>query len=215
MNYQELIAAVQNYTENFEDSYVQYLPTFVKQAEQRIYRSVMLPELRNNVTTQIGMGTQYIGLPDDFLAPFSIAVIDTQGRYHYLLDKDVNFIREAYPSPTDTGRPKYYGIFDGDSAGEQGNFIIGPSADGTYGVQLHYFYEPESIVTAGTSWLGTHAETTLLYGTLIEAYTYMKGDADLLNTYSSRYDEALSQLAGIDARTKRDDYRDGQIRIGG
>lgn len=215
MNYAELADAIANYTENFETSFLDNIPTFVKQAEQRIYRSVMVPELRNNVTSVLPAGSEYLARPVDFLATFSIAVIDAAGRYHYLLDKDVNFIREAYPSPTDIGRPKYYGIFDGDSATGEGNFIIGPSPDVDYGVQLHYFYEPESIVDAGTSWLGTHAKTTLLYGALIEAYTYMKGDADLLATYTARYQEALSQLAGIDARTKRDDYRDGQIRTGG
>jgi hypothetical protein len=210
MNYTELVAAIQNYCENAETTFVANIPTFVRQAEQRIYRSVMLPEFRANATTTVGAGTQYISRPANFLSVFSLAVISAAGEYTYLVDKDVNFIREAYPYPATAGRPKYYGIFDGDATGTEGNLIIGPSTDTTYQVELHYYYDPESIVTAGTTWLGTNAGTVLLYGALVEAYTYMKGDADLMKTYLDRYDLALAQLNMIGARSTRDDYRDGR-----
>lgn len=212
MNYAQLVQAVQDYCENSETTFVANIPTFVQQAERRIYRSVMIPELRANATTTVGAGARYIARPNNFLSVFSFAVIDGDGEYTYLLDKDVSFIREAFPFPASTGTPKYYGIFDGDAPGSEGNFIVGPSTDATYTVELHYFYDPESIVTAGTTWLGDNAEPALLYGTLIEAYTYMKGDADLMATYNARYQEAMSQLAGIDLRSTRDDYRDGQLR---
>lgn len=210
MTYAELVALIQDYCENSETTFVANIPTFVRQAEQRIYRTVMLPEFRSNATATISAGTQYIARPSDFLSVFSLAVISAAGEYTYLIDKDVNFMREAYPSPATTGRPKYYGIFNGDSAGTEGNLIIGPSADATYEVELHYYYDPESLVTAGTTWLSTNADTALLYGTLVEAYTYMKGDADLMKTYLDRYNEALAQLNIIDARSNRDDYRDGR-----
>jgi len=210
MTYAELVALIQDYCENSETTFVANIPTFVRQAEQRIYRTVMLPEFRSNATATLGAGAQYIARPSDFLSVFSLAVISAAGEYTYLIDKDVNFMREAYPSPATTGRPKYYGIFDGDSGASAGNLIIGPSADATYEVELHYYYDPESLVTAGTTWLSTNADTALLYGTLVEAYTYMKGDADLMKTYLDRYNEALAQLGMIDARSNRDDYRDGR-----
>ena len=210
MNYAELVTLIQDYCENSETTFVANIPTFVRQAEQRIYRTVMLPEFRANATATISAGTQYIARPADFLSVFSLAVISAAGEYAYLTDKDVNFIREAYPYPSASGRPKYYGIFDGDATGTEGNMIIGPSADADYQVELHYYRDPESIVTAGTSWLGTNADTALLYGALVEAYTYMKGDADLMKTYLDRYNEALAQLGMVDARSSRDDYRDGR-----
>ena len=211
MTYDELVSLIQDYCENSETTFVANIPTFVRQAEQRIYRTVMLPEFRSNVTATISAGTQYIARPSDFLSVFSLAVISAAGEYTYLIDKDVNFMREAYPNPATTGRPKYYGIFDGDAPGSEGNLIIGPSADATYEVELHYYYDPESLVTAGTTWLSTNADTALLYGALVEAYTYMKGDADLMKTYLDRYNEALAQLGMIDARSNRDDYRDGRV----
>lgn len=210
MTYTELVNLIQDYCENSETTFVANIPTFVQQAEQRIYRTVMLPEFRGNATTTIAAGTQYISRPADFLSVFSLAVISATGEYTYLVDKDVNFIREAYPYPATSGRPKYYGVFDGDATGAEGNFIIGPGADTTYEVELHYYRDPESIVTAGTSWLGENADTALLYGSLVEAYTYLKGDADLMKTYLDRYNEALAQLNMIGARSTRDDYRDGR-----
>jgi len=210
MTYAELVELSQNYCENSETTFVASIPTFVRQAEQRIYRSVMLPEFRSNATASIVENQQYIQRPSDFLSVFSLAVIDATGKYTYLVDKDVNFIREAYPYPASSGRPKYYGIFDGDATGTEGNLILGPSADTTYEVELHYYYDPESIVTSETSWLGTNASGALLYGAIVEAYTFLKGDADLMATYTSRYEEALAQLKTIGARSNRDDYRDGR-----
>ena len=212
MNYSQLVQLVQDYTENTETSFVSNIPNFVRQAEERVFRTIMLPELRKNVTAATTIGNQYIARPSDFLAVFSFAVVSS-GNYTYMLDKDVNFIREAYPSASTQGVPKYYAQFDGDftSPLSQGNFILGPTPDAAYTVELHYYYDPPSIVDSGTSWLGDNAETVLLYGTLIEAYTYMKGEADLIAQYTQRYTEALSQLGGVSVRSGRDEYRDGRL----
>lgn len=211
MNYTQLTQALQDYLESSETSFVSNIPTFVKQAEERIYRSVQIPELRKNATAATTSGNQYLARPSDFLSVFSLAVVDGSGNYSYLYDKDVNFIREAYPSASTTGLPKYYAQFDGDQSGTEGNFILGPTPNAVYAVELHYYYDPPSIVDTNTSWLGTNAETALLYGSLVEAYTYQKGDADMLQLYTTRYMEAMAQLFGIDLRSKRDDYRDGQM----
>jgi hypothetical protein len=211
MNYTQLTQALQDYLESSETSFVSNIPTFVKQAEERIYRSVQIPELRKNATAATTSGNQYLARPSDFLSVFSLAVVDGSGNYSYLYDKDVNFIREAYPSASTTGLPKYYAQFDGDQSGTEGNFILGPTPNAVYTVELHYYYDPPSIVDTNTSWLGTNAETALLYGSLVEAYTYQKGDADMLQLYTTRYMEAMAQLFGIDLRSKRDDYRDGQM----
>jgi hypothetical protein len=211
MNYSALVQAIQDYTQNEETSFVSNIPTFVQQAEERINRSIMLPELRKNVTASTLIGNKYIARPSDFLAVFSFAVIDGTGDYTYLLDRDVTFIREAYPSASTQALPKYYAQFDGDTSGEEGNFILGPTPDANYDVELHYYYDPESIVTAGTSWYGTNAEAALLYGSLIEAYTYMKGENDLVGLYTQRYNEAMGQLTGVDIRSDRDDYREGKV----
>lgn len=214
MNYAQLTQAIQDYLESYEPTLVANIPNFVRQTEERIYRSVMIPELRKNVTGPLASGSQYLARPTDFLSVFSIAVIDTAGNYTYLIDKDVNFMREAYPNPATSGVPKYYAQFDGDGpVSTYGTFIIGPPPSAAYTVELHYFYEPPSIVDTGTSWLGDNAESTLLYGCLVEAYTYLKGDADLMATYQKRYMDALANLGIIDVRSKRDDYRDGQIRV--
>jgi len=215
MNYTQLTAALQDYLETQEISFVSNIPTFVRQAEERIYRSVQIPELRKNATATTTLGNQYLARPSDFLSVFSMAVVDASGNYSYLYDKDVNFIREAYPGPSTQGLPKYYAQFDGDQTGlTEGNFILGPTPNAAYTVELHYYYDPPSIVDTGTSWLGTNAETALLYGSLVEAYTYLKGDVDMLKLYTNRYMEAMSQLFGIDLRSKRDDYRDG-VKSGG
>jgi hypothetical protein len=211
MNYSELTQALQDYLETSETSFVSNIPNFVRQAEQRIYRSVQIPELRKNVTALTTSGNQYLARPSDFLSVFSLAVVNGSGDYSYLYDKDVNFIREAYPSSSTSGLPKYYAQFDGDQVGTEGNFILGPTPNATYTVELHYYYDPPSIVATGTSWLGTNAEAALLYGALIEGYTYLKGDADMLTLYMDRYAEAMQQLFGIDVRSKRDDYRDGTM----
>ena len=211
MNYAEFVQAIKDYTENLETSFVSQIPNFIEQAEERIYRSVMIPELRKNVTASMSAGNQYLARPSDFLAVFSIAVIDGDGDYTYLLDKDVNFIREAYPRSSTQGLPQFYGQFDGDDTVGSGNFILGPTPDASYGVELHYYFDPPSIVTTGTSWLGDNAEAALLYGALLEAYTYMKGEADILALYNQRYEEALAQLGGVGIRSMRDNYRDGEF----
>lgn len=211
MNYSELVAAIQDYTQNQETSFVANIPTFVRQAEERLNRSIMVPELRKNVTALTTSGNWYLARPTDFLSVFSLAVVDSSGDYEFLIDKDVNFIREAYPASSTSGLPQYYAQFDGDYGGEDGNFILGPTPDDSYTVELHYYYDPPSIVTTGTSWYGDNAETALLYGTLIEAYTYMKGEADLIQQYTSRYSEALGQLTGVQIRSTTDEYRDGRL----
>lgn len=211
MNFAELVQVIKDYTENLEASFVSQIPHFIEQAEERIYRSVMIPELRKNVTASMSAGNQYLARPSDFLAVFSIAVIDGDGDYTYLLDKDVNFIREAFPRAATQGLPQFYGQFDGEDTVGSGNFILGPTPDQNYEVELHYYFDPPSISVTGTSWLGDNAEAALLYGSLIEAYTYMKGEADILSVYSARYDEALAQLGGVGIRSMRDNYRDGEF----
>ena len=215
MNYAQLVDLIKDYCETTETSFVANIPRFVRQAEQRIHRTVMLPELRKGATAPIVSGNPYVARPPDFLSVFSFAVIDEDGNYTFLYDKDPSFVREAYPSPTTTGVPRFYAQFDGETSTSKGNFIVAPTPDKTYTVELQYYYDPPSIVEAGTSWLGENAESVLLYGSLLEAYTYLKGDADMMGAYKQRYDEALGQLLGIDVRSKRDDYRDGQMRVGG
>ena len=214
MNYTQLYQAICDYTENYEATFVANIPNFVRQNEERVYRSVMIPELRKNVTGSLTANNKYLARPSDFLSVFSIAVIDGDGTYNYLIDKDVNFMREAYPTPSTSGLPKYYGQFNGDLASSSfGNFILGPTPNQSYAVELHYYYDPPSIVDTETSWLGENAETVLLYGSLVEAYVFMKGDGDLMAAYKSQYDEALQRLGVIDYRSKRDSYRDGEPRV--
>lgn len=205
MNYTQLVAEIQSYTENqFQTDDIN---TFIQEAEQRIYNSVQLPALRKNVTGNVTVNNKYLSSPSDWLATFSLAVIDATGNYTYLLDKDVNFIRSAYPQPTDTGLPVYYALFD------QNTFILGPTPDSSYSMELHYYYYPESIVTAGTTWLGDNFDSTLLYGSLLEAYTYMKGEADVIAGYQKRYDDAMGLLKQLgDGKNRRDAYRNGQVR---
>ena len=216
MNYSELVQAIKDYTENTETTFVSNIPTFVRQAEERIHRTVMIPELRKNVTASTTATNRFLARPSDFLAPFSIAVIDGDGDYTFLIDKDVNFIREAYPSTATAGLPKYYAEFDGDveSNNSPGHFILGPTPDADYGVQLHYYFDPPSIVDSGTSWLGNNAEEVLLYGSLINAYIFMKGEPDVMAAYQQSYDNALSRLIMLgEGRLKRDSYRDGEPRV--
>jgi len=214
MNYTQLKAAIIAYTENQDASFETEVPVFVQQAEQRIYNSVQFPSLRKNVTGSTTANNKYLGCPDDFLAPYSLAVIDATGAYEYLLNKDVNFIRQAYPTPTSTGLPKYYALFGPQSNAPNGlSFILGPTPAATYGVELHYFYYPESIVDAGTSWLGDNFDSVLLYGSLIEAYTYMKGEQDMLTLYNQKFMEALALAKRLgDGMERQDAYRSGQFR---
>jgi hypothetical protein len=213
MNYAQLVTAVEDYTENTFPTVD--MDTFIRQAEQKIYNIVQLPALRKNATATLTASNKYLSCPSDFLSVFSLAVILPNGEYVYLLDKDVNFIREAYPTPTTTGVPKFYAIF-----GPQTTFpnelslILGPTPAAAYGVELHYFYYPESIVDAGTSWLGDNFDSALLNATLMEALTYMKGEPDMLALYKSRFDESMFLLKQLgDGKNRQDAYRNGQVRI--
>jgi hypothetical protein len=213
MNYTQLTTAIEDYTENTFTA--NELATFVQNAEQRIYNTVQFAALRKNVTGSTTTGNKYVACPSDLLSVYSMAVVNGDGDYEYLLDKDVNFIRQAYPSPSDTGSPAYYALF-----GPQSNypneltFILGPTPNGNYVIELHYFYYPESIVTSGTSWLGDNFDSVLLYGSLLEAYTFMKGEPDVLANYKARYDEALALAKQLgDGKERQDAYRNGQVRI--
>jgi len=220
MNYTQLSNAIQAYTENTETDFVANIPVFVTQSEQRIYNSVQFPFLRKNVTSTIAINTKYLDCPNDFLAVYSMAVVDASGNYEYLLNKDVNFIRQAYPNPTtDTGIPKYYALFGPTVLTsviyDELSFIIGPTADANYGVELHYYYYPESITVAadGQTWLGDNFDTVLLYASLVEAYTYMKGEPDMMQLYNGKFMEALALAKRLgDGMERQDAYRSGQFR---
>ena len=216
MNYATLVETIQAYTENdFPDTAgsggltsAEQTATFIQQAEQRVYNTVQLLELRKNVTGNATAANKYLSVPSDWLANFSLAVIDpTSGAYDYLLNKDVNFIREAFPYPATTGKPTHYAMFD------QNSYLLGPTPDASYSMELHYFYYPTSIVTASTSWLGDNFSSVLLYGSLLEAYTFMKGEADVLGGYQKRYDEALGLLKELsEGKNRQDMYRTQQVR---
>jgi hypothetical protein len=215
MNYTQLTAAIRGYAENsFPDtvgsfSSADQIATFVKMAEQRVYNMVQLPALRKNVTGTMTSGNKYLACPSDWLATFSLAVINANNEYKYLLNKDVNFIRESYPD-TDAafyGEPEYYAQFD------QNTFILGPTPNANYAAELHYFYYPTSIVDAGTSWLGDNFDSVLLYGSLLEAASFMKSDPDTISFYKQRYDEAMAELKQLgDGKNRQDAYRSGQVR---
>jgi hypothetical protein len=231
MNYSELSSAIQTYTENnfptitLADSSTvsstDQINRFIEQAEQRIYNSVQFPSLRKNVTGTITPSNKYLSCPDDFLAPYSLAVYPYGGgNYTYLLNKDVNFMREAYPNPTSTGIPKYYALFgptvSGATISNELSFILGPTPDVAYSAELHYYYYPESITTAtsGQTWLGDNFDTVLLYGSLVEAYTFMKGEPDLVALYNKKYTEALALAKRLgDGMERQDAYRSGQLRV--
>ncbi len=221
MNYAALSANIQAYTENTEANFIAEIPVFVQQAEQRIYNTVQFPSIRKNVTGVMSTGNKYLACPNDFLAVYSMAVITNvtagnlnTGTYEYLLNKDVNYIRQAYPVPNDIGVPKYYALFGPQSTNAaELSFIIGPTPDANYNVELHYYYYPESIVTAGTTWLGDNFDSVLLYGSLVEAYTYMKGEADIMAFYNTKYQEALALAKRLgDGMERQDAYRSGQYR---
>jgi hypothetical protein len=217
MNYAALSTAIQAYTENTEADFVANIPVFVQQAEQRIYNTVQFPSLRKNVTGVTTASNKYLACPSDFLAVYSMAVVDgtlATGDYEYLLNKDVNFIRQAYPRASDTGAPKYYALFGPQSTNDaELTFILGPTPDGSYPVELHYYYYPESIVTATTTWLGDNFDSVLLYGSLVEAYTYMKGEQDMMALYNGKYQEALALAKRLgDGMERQDAYRSGQYR---
>jgi hypothetical protein len=224
MNYTELYNTIQTYTENqFPDVYLASGATvsattqinmFITQAEQRIYNSVQFPSLRRNVTGSTSTNNKYLACPADFLATYSMAVVAADGSYEYLLNKDVNFIRQAYPQPTDLAIPKYYALFGPSySNSTELSFILGPTPDAIYTMELHYFFYPESITTSNTSWLGDNFDTVLLYGALVEAYTFMKGEVDIITGYDAKYKEALALAQRLgDGLERSDAYRSGQYR---
>ena len=214
MTYEELCTAIQDYVENTFSA--DQLALFTKEAEQRIYNSIQLPDLRKNVTGVITQDNKYLSCPNDFLSVYSIAVIDpTTDEYLYLLNKDVNFIREAYPNPNDKAKPKYYAIFGPQSTNvNELSFILGPTPDTDYDVELHYFYYPPSIVDAGSTWLGDNFDSALLYGSILEAYVFLKGEPDTMTFYRQRYEEAMNLLNTLATGKDRGDaYRNGQARI--
>ena len=209
MNYAQLTQLIQDYCQSTETSFVANIPNFVQLAEERIYNSVQIPAIRKNVTGTMTSGLQYFQLPSDWLSTFSLAVIDpVTGEYEYLLNKDVNYIRQAYPPPNSTGKPAYYAIWD------DSTMILGPTPDAAYTAELHYYYYPVSIVNVNTSWLGDNFETVLLYGSLREAYTYLKGEQDMMQYYEQKYQESLALLKRLgDGLDRQDAYRSGQARI--
>lgn len=208
MNYATLSQLLQDYTQNYSSEFVAAIPEIVKLAEDRIYQSVQIPSLKKNSTSAFISGNKYLAQPDDFLACYTMAVKSASGVYSYMLEKEVGFINEAYPDPSATGIPRYYAIFTDDT------FVVAPTPNANLQVELHYFYEPESIVTAGTSWLGDNVESVLFYGSLVEAYTYMKGEAELIALYRGRYDEAIGRLKMLgEGMNKRDNFRIDLPRI--
>ena len=209
MNYTQLSQLIQDYCQSTETSFVANIPTFVEVAEQRIYNTVQLPALRKNVTGTMTQNFQYFSLPSDWLSTFSLAVIDpVTTDYEYLINKDVNFIRASYPPPNSYGKPKYYAIWN------DGSMILGPTPDLNYTAELHYYHYPPSIVTNSTSWLGDNFDSVLLYGALREAYTYLKGEQDMMQYYDQKYMEALGQLKRLgDGLDRQDAYRSGQVRV--
>ena len=234
MNYSQLVTAIQSYTENqFPDvyladgsteNYTAQINRFIQQAEQRIYNSVQFPSIRKNMFTPLTANNKYVSLPNDFLSVYSLALVtgvtgadlDT-GTFEYLLNKDVNFIRQAYPSPNDTGEPKYYALFGPTIVSSvittELSLIVGPTPDAAYYVELHYYYYPESITTATTTWLGDNFDSVLLYGSLVEAYSFMKGEQDIIGLYDTKYKEALALAKRLgDGMERQDAYRSGQYR---
>ena len=235
MTYTELFTAVKNYLQNdfptntwtnvagsgvITSDGTNQIDFFIEQAEERVYNTVQIPALRKNVTGVTTGGNQYLSCPTDFLSVFSMAVIDGDNNYEYLLNKDVNFIRAAYPNPNETGIPKYYALFGptviSSTITDELSFILGPTPNILYNVELHYYYYPESITVAadGRTWLGDSYSPVLLYGTLVEAYTFLKGEADMIGQYEKKYQEALGQLNRLGSGLERGDaYRDGQYKL--
>lgn len=207
MNYTELSAEIQSYMSTAESAFVARIPTFVRQAEQRIFRTVLLPELRKTTTVTATSGSPFVDRPADFLAVFSFALVQSGGQYAFLLERDPSFMREAYPDPAATGEPAYYGQYSGATASVPGQFILGPTPDAAYDLSLTYYYDPPSIVDDETSWLGDNADSVLLYASLVEAYTYLKGEPEVMQSYVTRYEAALAQLGGLARRSRDDTYR--------
>jgi len=219
MNYSDFSAKIQDIVE--QTFTTDQINLFLQQAEQKIYNSVQIANLRRNVTGFLTAGNKYLATPADFLSVYSLAVVDNNGDYEYLLNKDANFIRQAYPSASDSGVPKYYAIFGPTTGSGSSNvitnelsFILGPTPDAAYNVELHYFYYPESIVTAGTTWLGDNFDSALLNGALVEAIRFIKGEPDMVALYDKMFGESLMLLKGLgDGKQRGDAYRDGQNKV--
>jgi len=208
MTYIELRQAIIDYIEAGDPSFLDNIPNFVKSVEQKVYNIVQLPALRKNVTGSLSSGNKYLSLPSDWLSTYSLAIVKADGAYEYLLNKDVNFIREAFPYPAVSGTPTHYAIFDDNT------LILGPTPNADLTAELHYFYYPQSIVDAGTSWLGDNFDTVLLYGSLVEANMFIKGEADTTALYQKQFDESLGKLKVLgDGKNRQDAYRSGQVRI--
>ena len=216
MNYADLKQTVEDYTENSFSAFD--FAKMTELAEQKIYNSVQLPALRKNVTGVMSSGNKYLSCPNDFLSVFSLAVILADGSYEYLLDKDVNFIRQAYPTPNSTGTPRYYAIFGPTTSGptitNELSLILGPTPNSNYQVELHYFYYPQSIVTAGTSWIGENFDSVLFNGVMVEAARFMKEEPDIVKNYEEQFAQSLILLKQLgDGKNRQDAYRNGQVRI--
>jgi hypothetical protein len=216
VNYSELKTAVEDYTENSFSA--TDFATMTELAEQKIYNTVQLPALRKNVVGAVSTNNKYLSCPDDFLSVFSLAVILADGSYEYLLDKDVNFIRQAYPTPTSTGVPRYYAIFGPTTAGstitDELSLILGPTPNANYQVELHYFYYPESIVTATNTWLGDNFDSVLFNGVMVEAARFMKEEPDVVTMYEQQFAQSLILLKQLgDGKNRQDAYRNGQVRV--
>lgn len=212
LTYSQLVQQIEDITENTYET--QDINGFIERAEQLIYNTVQLASLRKNVIGSTTSGNKYLSTPSDFLSAYSLALVRPNGEYLYLLNKDVNFIREAYPTPSDTGFPKHYAIFGPTTTfPNELSLILGPTPDDDYVAELHYFYYPESIVTAGTSWLGDNFDSALLNGSLVEAIRFMKGEQDMVALYEKLYLQAITLLKQLgDGKQRMDAYRDGQFR---
>lgn len=210
--YTGLVNAIQAFTEVDEPTFIDNIPTFVQDVERLVNNTVQLPAFRRNVTGSATADFPYLTLPDDFLSTFSVAVMNTDeplvpNNYRYMLNKDVNYIREFFPYPGTTGTPQYYALFD------QNTFILGPTPDVNYNIELHYFAYPTSIVTAGTTWLSQNFPNVLLYGALCESYIFLKGEADLIQTYQAKFEQAMIPLKQLgDGKDRQDNYRTMQVR---
>lgn len=201
--------AIQDFTENSETTFVNNLSIFIENAEERILKAVELDLFRKNVSATTTSSNKYLAVPVDYLASFSLAVTDSNGDSQFLLQKDVNFVQEYWPDPTQTAFPKYYANFD------VNNFILGPTPDAAYSAELHYFYRPESLTTAssGTTWLSENAPNSMLYGSLVEAYIFMKGEPDIVTLYENRFLESVTRLKNYGEGVENTDaYREGLVR---
>lgn len=215
MNYAELVTAIENYTEVTETSFIAMIPTFVQNVERAIYQQVHLPALRKNQTGTLTTANKYLTVPTDFLAPYALSIVvpavvgpPAVAAYQaFLLNKDVEFMREAFPDPTTPGAPTHYGLFD------ESTFIMAPTPDQAYPVELHYFYYPETIVTASTSWLGDNFPNALLYGSLVEAYIYVKGEKEMMDNYQKIFNDAMNQLRQLSGQKRQDTYQDKPKKI--